>query len=109
MLLKSGISQRLNLFERFSLNALNLSLAEVHGVVSFYHDYRTSPAPHRVLKLCRAEACQARGVGQLNSDDPSIETVYCLGLCAVGPAAMVGDKVYARIDQAKLSALVASL
>ena len=89
--------------------ALNLTRAEVHGVVSFYHDYRTSPAPRPVIKLCRAEACQARGVDQLNVDGKGrvdIEHVYCLGLCAVGPAAMIGDKVYARIDNATLAALV---
>jgi formate dehydrogenase subunit gamma len=90
-------------------DALNLTRAEVHGVVSFYHDYRTTAAPHPVIKLCRAEACQARGVEALAADDPKIEPVYCLGLCAVGPAAMVGDKVYARLDDAKLAALVASL
>jgi formate dehydrogenase subunit gamma len=89
--------------------ALNLTRAEVHGVVSFYHDYRTSPAPRPVIKLCRAEACQARGVDQLAVDGKGrvdIEHVYCLGLCAVGPAAMIGDQVYARIDNAKLAALV---
>jgi formate dehydrogenase subunit gamma len=90
-------------------DALNLTRAEVYGVVSFYHDYRTAPAPQPVIKLCRAEACQARGVEALLADDPKIEPVYCLGLCAVGPAAMVGDTVYARLDDAKLAALVASL
>jgi formate dehydrogenase subunit gamma len=88
--------------------ALNLTRAEVHGVVSFYHDYKTVPAPQPVVKLCRAEACQARGVEALYADHPRIKSVYCLGLCAVGPAAMVGDKVYARLDNAKLAALVAS-
>jgi formate dehydrogenase subunit gamma len=88
--------------------ALNLTRAEVHGVVSFYHDYKTAPSSAKV-KLCRAEACQARGVGSLKADDPRIEAVYCLGLCAVGPAAMVGDQVFARLDDAKLAALVASL
>ncbi len=89
--------------------ALNLTRAEVHGVVSFYHDYRTSPAPGPMIKLCRAEACQARGGEALVSDHPLIEPVYCLGLCGVGPAAMVGSKVYARLDQAKLAALVEGL
>lgn len=87
--------------------ALNLSRAEVYGVVSFYHDYRK--APKAVLKLCRAEACQARGVEALVTNDPRIEPVYCLGLCSVGPAALVGDTVHARLDQAKLDALVAAL
>lgn len=93
---------------------LNLTRAEVHGVVSFYHDYRTKPEPRPVIKLCRAEACQARGVDALVAQLPDqsrvkIETIYCLGLCAVGPAALVGDQVHARLDADKLSALVASL
>jgi formate dehydrogenase subunit gamma len=89
--------------------ALNLSRAEVYGVVSFYHDYRQAPAAHRILKLCRAEACQARGVEALVATDRRIEPVYCLGLCSVGPAAMIGGMVHARLDQAKLDALVAAL
>ncbi len=89
--------------------ALNLSRAEVYGVVSFYHDYRRKPALHPVIKLCRAEACQARGVDALVAGDSRIEPVYCLGLCSVGPAAMVGGAVHARLDQAKLDALVAAL
>jgi formate dehydrogenase subunit gamma len=88
--------------------ALNLTRAEVHGVVSFYHDFKSAPSPAK-LKLCRAEACQARGVNALGVDDPRIEPIYCLGLCSVGPAAMIGGKVYARLDQVKLDALVASL
>jgi formate dehydrogenase subunit gamma len=90
-------------------DALNLSRAEVHGVVSFYHDYRKTPVAGPILKLCRAEACQARGVESLVASDPRIEPVYCLGLCSVGPAAMIGATVYARLDQAKLDALVAAL
>ncbi len=93
---------------------LNLTRAEVHGVVSFYHDYRSTPEPRPVLKLCRAEACQARGVAALvaaMTPNPSIkiETVYCLGLCSVGPAAMVGTDVHARLDATKLEKLVESL
>lgn len=93
---------------------LNLTRAEVHGVVSFYHDYRSTPEPRPVIKLCRAEACQARGVDALldaMTPNPTvkIETVYCLGLCSVGPAAMVGTDVHARLDAAKLDALVNSL
>lgn len=85
--------------------ALNLSRAEVHGVVTFYHDLRRAPADRPVVKLCRAEACQARGVEALapvfESDDRvEVEPVYCLGLCASGPSAMVGDRVYARLDEA---------
>ncbi|MFM7027284.1 MAG: NAD(P)H-dependent oxidoreductase subunit E [Chakrabartia sp.] len=94
--------------------ALNLTRAEVHGVVSFYHDFKTKADPRPVLKLCRAEACQARGVDAVAAALPEdgrvkIETVYCLGLCSVGPAAMTGSDVHARLDATKLKALVASL
>ncbi len=94
--------------------ALNLSRAEVHGVVSFYHDFRAAPEARPVLKLCRAEACQARGSEALAAHAEriaggrvKIEKVYCLGLCSVGPSAMVGEDVYARLDAPALSALVA--
>ena len=94
--------------------ALNLSRAEVHGVVSFYHDFREALDPRPVIKLCRAEACQARGADALATsmqaqDRVVIETVYCLGLCSVGPNALVGDRPYARLDAGKLAALVESL
>lgn len=93
--------------------ALNLTRAEVHGVVSFYHDFRKEPETRRIVKLCRAEACQARGVDALLADigetpRVKIETVYCLGLCSVGPAAMVGENVHARLDAERLTALMAS-
>lgn len=95
-------------------SALNLSRADVHGVVSFYHDFHEAPEARAVLKLCRAEACQARGVEALAAglaDNPrvKVEAIYCLGLCSVGPNAMVGDKVHARLDAAKLGALVEAL
>jgi formate dehydrogenase subunit gamma len=91
--------------------ALNLSRAEVHGTISFYHDFRREPATKPVIKLCRAEACQARGVERLAplfENDPSIEveTVYCLGLCASGPSAMVGTEVHARLDEEKARQLI---
>ena len=91
--------------------ALNLSRAEVSGVVGFYHDFRRSPLLKPVLKLCRAEACQARGVeaiAPIAEADPRIhvETVYCLGLCAIGPSAMTGEAVHARLDARSLAALV---
>lgn len=91
--------------------ALNLSRAEVHGVVSFYHDFRSVPEPRRVIKLCRAESCQARGVEALVRALPEIpgvtlETVYCLGLCSVGPNAMIGDTLHARLDAGRLAALM---
>jgi formate dehydrogenase subunit gamma len=91
--------------------ALNLSRADVHGVVTFYHDYKRVPADRPVVKLCRAEACQARGVEALapvfEADGRvQVETVYCLGLCASGPSAMVGDRVFARLDEAGAKKLI---
>jgi len=95
--------------------ALNLSRAEVHGVVSFYHDFTAQADPRPVVELCRAEACQARGAeamvaaaeaaagGRVN-----LKTVYCLGLCSVGPSARTGDRLHARLDQARLVELVQS-
>lgn len=98
-------------------DALNLTRAEVHGVVSFYHDFRAEPDARPVLKLCRAEACQARGVEALVAEVEAaagsrvrVETVYCLGLCSVGPAAMTGGgAVHARLTAERAAALVASL
>ena len=83
--------------------ALNLSRAEVHGVVTFYHDLKRTPATRPVIKLCRAEACQARGVDRIaplfeGDARIEVETVYCLGLCASGPSAMIGERVFARLD-----------
>ena len=93
--------------------ALNLSRAEVSGVVSFYHDFRRAPAPLPIVRLCRAEACQARGGESLAAwaereaeGRVTIEPVYCLGLCAVGPNAMVGTEIHARLDEASLGALI---
>jgi formate dehydrogenase subunit gamma len=93
--------------------ALNLTRAEVWGVVSFYHDFRLEPDLRPIIRLCRAEACQARGVEALVAGLPDqarvrIDPVYCLGLCSVGPAALVGDTVHARLDAHALNALVAS-
>lgn len=93
--------------------ALNLTRAEVYGVVSFYHDFRKESEVRPVIKLCRAEACKARGVEALVpiADAQSrvkVEAVYCLGLCSVGPAAMIGDAVYARLDAERLTTLMAN-
>ncbi|TCR62488.1 NAD(P)H-dependent oxidoreductase subunit E [Bosea sp. BK604] len=101
--------------------ALNLSRAEVHGAITFYHDFKTSPAPRRVIKLCRAEACQALGceavVDELarehgidvtalaHSGDIAVETVYCLGNCALGPSALVDGELIGRLDADRLAAL----
>jgi len=91
--------------------ALNLSRAEVHGVVTFYHDYKAVPADRPVVKLCRAEACQARGVEALapvfeGDERIEVETVYCLGLCASGPNAMIGERLVARLDEASAKRLI---
>lgn len=103
--------------------ALNLSRAEVHGVATFYHDFRAEPAGRRVLKLCRAEACQARGgdaiiaraeqrlgvqMGETTADHQvTLEPVFCLGLCASGPSAMLDERLVGRLDDARLDALIA--
>ena len=102
---------------------LNLSRAEVHGVVTFYHDFRHKPAGRHVLKLCRAESCQARGSdalaahaaarlgvafgGTTADGSVTLEPVYCLGLCSVSPAAMLDGKVVARLDESRLDTLLA--
>ena len=101
--------------------ALNLSRAEVHGTISFYHDFRTAPPPARVVKLCRAEACQALGCealvaelaqahgivvdGHRPHESVAVETVYCLGNCALGPAALVEGELVGRLDSGRLAAL----
>jgi len=94
--------------------ALNLTRAEVYGVVSFYHDFRKEAEARPILKLCRAEACKARGVNALvpiaeGQSRVKVEAVYCLGMCSVGPAALVGDQVIARLDQARLSSLLEAM
>jgi len=105
--------------------ALNLSRADVHGVVTFYHDFRRRPAGRHVVKLCRAESCQARGgaaieraaidklgvpMGGTSGDGRvTLEPVYCLGLCAIGPNAMVDGVPVSRIDSATLDLLAAQV
>ena len=96
--------------------ALNLSRAEVSGVVGFYHDFRRTPDPRPAIRLCRAEACQARGSEPLATAAERIaggrvrlETVYCLGLCSAGPSAMIGTDVHARLDEARIAALIGAL
>ncbi|MDR9427173.1 MAG: formate dehydrogenase subunit gamma [Salibaculum sp.] len=102
---------------------LNLGRAEVHGVISFYHDFRKAPAGHHLLKICRAEACQAVGGAALSQavldklgldwggttpdGRVTVEPVYCLGLCSCGPAAMVGDRLIGRADAAKIEEALA--
>lgn len=103
--------------------ALNISRAEAYGVMSFYHDFRDTPGGRTTLKLCRAEACQAMGADALADDARAalgvdwhgtsadgavtLEPVFCLGLCACGPAAMVNGTLVGRADMAKLDALLA--
>ncbi|MEP6836652.1 MAG: formate dehydrogenase subunit gamma [Bradyrhizobium sp.] len=103
--------------------ALNLSRAEIHGVFTFYHDFRHEPAGRHVLKLCRAEACQAAGgdalaaraeaklgisLGNTTADARvTLEPIYCLGLCATAPSAMLDGRIVGRLDEKRLDALVA--
>ncbi len=95
---------------------LNLSRAEVHGVVSFYHDFRTTPDARPEVQICRAEACQARGVEALiegaeraAGERVRLSTVYCLGLCAAGPAVRIGDTLHARLDGSALEKLIGAV
>jgi len=103
-------------------HALNLSRAEVHGVVTFYHDFRRQVPGKHVLKLCRAEACQSMGCeslvkhaedrlgvecGNTSADGRvTLEPIYCLGLCATAPSAMLDGKLVGRLTQKKLDALL---
>ena len=105
--------------------ALNLSRAEVHGVVSFYHDFREAPAGRHVVKLCRAEACKSVGADRVadhakarlgldwheTSADGAVtlEPVFCLGLCACGPAALVDGRLMGRVDVSVVDALLEGL
>jgi formate dehydrogenase subunit gamma len=104
-------------------SALNLSRAEVYGVFTFYHDFRHEPAGHHVLKLCRAEAFQAAGgdalaaraesslgikLGNTTADQRvTLEPIYCLGLCATAPSAMLDGRVVGRLTEKRLDTLVA--
>lgn len=106
-------------------SALNLSRADVHGTISFYHDFRRKPAGRHVVKLCRAESCQARGavaieeeatrrlgvaMGETRRDGQvTLEPVYCLGLCAIGPSALVDGRPVANLDSVKLDRIAAEI
>lgn len=106
-------------------DALRMTRAEVHGVMTFYHDFRAAPAGKHVLKLCRAEACQSMGADRVAAHAQArlgvdwhettpdgrvtLEPVYCLGLCACAPAAMVDGRVVGRVDEARVDALIAEV
>lgn len=99
--------------ERAVANELNLTRAEVHGVVSFYHDFKPASDPRPEVQICRAEACKARGVEALipaaeeaAGERVRLSTVYCLGLCSVGPNARVGDAMHSRLDGDGLKQLI---
>jgi formate dehydrogenase subunit gamma len=104
--------------------ALNLSRAEVHGVITFYHDFRTAPPGRHVLKMCRAEACQSMGSDalvehakarlgvdfrQTTADGAlTLEPVYCLGNCACSPAVMIDGHLHGRVTSERLDHLIAA-
>lgn len=104
--------------EAMIADALNLSRAEVHGVISFYHDFRRAAPGRHILQVCRAEACQAVGAatmadrllarlgvawgGTTEDGGLTVEPTFCLGLCACGPAALLDGEPLARLDDAKL-------
>ncbi len=105
--------------------AFNLSRAEVHGVVTFYHYFRSVPPARHVIQVCRAEACQSMGGDALlahaeqalgcrlhqhgASGEFALDPVYCLGQCATAPAIMIGDAVHARVTPARFDALLAKV
>lgn len=109
--------------ERVAAEAFNLSRAEVKGVISFYTDFRRAPAGRTIVRLCAAEACQAAGGRALKAEverkyalqcgetspsgDLTLAPVYCLGLCSVAPAAMVGETLVGTADAARIDAAVA--
>lgn len=109
----------------FISKALALSIAEVHGVVTFYHHFRTHPAGKHILQICRAESCQAMGSEELEADvkahlgvdyhqttadgEITLLPVYCLGNCACSPAVMMDEEVYGRMNQQKVAELISEV
>jgi len=103
--------------------ALSLSVAEVHGVVTFYHHFRTHQPGRHIMQICRAESCQAMGSEALEAHAKqclnidyhqttadgalTLEPVYCLGNCALSPSVMVDDEIYGRVSPSELDALIA--
>jgi formate dehydrogenase subunit gamma len=102
---------------------LNLSRADVHGVVEYYHDFRTEEPGKHIVKICQAEACQAMGSRELTehanktlavslhetNNDVTLEPVYCLGNCACSPAVMIDGKTYGRVDKSRFDALLETM
>jgi formate dehydrogenase subunit gamma len=102
---------------------LNLSRADVHGVVSFYHDFRTTPPGKHVVKICQAEACQAMGSKELtahaesvlamnmneSTGDLTLEPVYCMGNCACSPTVVVDGDTYGRVDNRRFDEIVEAM
>ena len=101
-------------------DALNISHAEVHGTITFYHDFRRHPPGKHVLKLCRAEACQSMGCEQLeahvkkslgcdfhetSTSGVTLEPVYCLGNCAIAPSVMIDGKLHGRVTKERFDEL----
>ena len=95
-------------------DVLNLSVADVHGVVSFYKDFRTTPAPAHVVRLCRAEACQSVGAEQLYAatrarfadiEDVEVDEVFCFGNCALGPSGTLDGRLHGRLSDERLAVL----
>lgn len=105
--------------------ALNMTRAEIHGIITFYHDFRRAPPGRHVLRLCRAEACQAMGAtalhenllaglalgwGQTSADGKvTVEPAYCLGLCACAPAALLDEVPLGRLNHAGIAATLEQL
>ena len=105
--------------------AFNLSRAEVHGVVTYYHHFRREPAGRHVVEICRAEACKACGADELAAQAEALlgcaahatradgavtlQPVYCLGLCASSPALRINDRLHARVTPQRLQALLATI
>jgi len=99
---------------------LNLSRADVHGVVEYYHDFRTEEPGKHIVKICQAEACQAMGSRELTAhakktlsvglhatnNGVTLEPVYCLGNCACSPAVMIDGKTHGRVDESRFDALL---
>ena len=128
MPLLHAVQQRLGFIPPEALpriaQALNISRAEVHGVITFYHDFRTSPPGRHVVKLCRAEACQSMGGEALaqhaqarlrtqfhhtSAGGVTLEPVYCLGDCACSPAMLIDGRLYGRVTPERFDRLVETL